>query len=172
MFREEIHFVRLFRLDILICRNWFIMFYLEIYFVHKWIGSVHCRVKVEFTPAPPSLHCLYFIYARKYNTWKGKLHHILNWLDPNKAINWGNFLLHCNLTLLLNKFANTSYLEILYWLIFTYFFESVIFEWVLTCSIARTAWVVNFVIKRLIFTHLFSVVTDVHISQKAKYYSL
>ena len=120
--------------------------------------------------APPSLHCLYFIYTRKYNTWKEKLQHILNWLDPNKAINWDNFLLHCNLTLLLNTFANTSYLEILYWLIFTYFFESVIFEWVLTCSIARTAWIVNFVrspdfvTKRLIFTYLFSVVTDTHIS--------
>ena len=140
----------------------------------------HCRVKVEITLAPPSLHCLYFIYTRKYNTWKEKLQHILNWLDPNKAINWGNFLLHCNLTLLLNKFANTSYLEIIYWLIFTYFFESVIFEWVLTCSIARTAWIVNFVrspdfvTKRLIFTYLFSVVIDIHISvsQKAKYYSL
>ena len=23
----------------------------------------HCRVKVEFSPARPSLHCLYFIYA-------------------------------------------------------------------------------------------------------------
>ena len=123
---------------------------------------------------------LYFIYTRKYNTWKEKLQHILNWLDPNKAINWGNFLLHCNLTLLLNKFANTSYLEIIYWLIFTYFFESVIFEWVLTCSIAGTAWIVNFVrsphfvTKRLIFTYLFSVVKDIHISvsQKAKYYSL
>ena len=140
----------------------------------------HCRVKVEVMLAPPSLRCLYFIYTRKYNTWKEKLQHILNWLDPNKAINWGNFLLHCNLTLLLNKFANTSYLEIIYWLIFTYFFESVIFEWVLTCSIARTAWIVNFVrssdfvTKRLIFTYLFSVVIDIHISvsQKAKYYSL
>ena len=82
----------------------------------------HCRVKVEVTLAPPSLHCLYFIYMRKYNTWKEKLQHILNWLDPDKAINWDNFLLHCNLTLLLNKFANTSYLEIIYWLISTYFF--------------------------------------------------
>ena len=137
----------------------------------------HCRVKVEITLAPPSLHCLYFIYTRKYNTWKEKLQHILNWLDPNKAINWDNFLLHCNLTLLLNKFANTSYLEIIYWLIFTYFFESVIFEWVLTCSIVGTAWIVNFVrtpdfvTKRLTFTYLFSVVIDIHISvsQKAKY---
>ena len=36
-------------------------------------------------------------------------------------------------------------------------------------SIARTACVVNFVTKRLIFTYLFSVVIDIHISQKAKY---
>ena len=39
-------------------------------------------------------------------------------------------------------------------------------------SIARRACVVNFVTKRLIFTYLFSVVIDIHISQKAKYYSL
>ena len=111
-----------------------------------------------------------FILFTRVNTMlrKKKLEYILNWLVPKKAINWDNFLLHCNLTLLLNKFANTSYLEILYCLIFTYSFESLIFEWVLTC-LERTAWVVNFVSKRLIFTYLFSVVTDVRISQKAKY---
>ena len=69
----------------------------------------HCRAKVEFTPAPPSSHCLDFIYC------------VNAILASTTAVYIG---LNCYLTLLLRCKHFFLYVEILYCSIFTYLFES------------------------------------------------
>ena len=67
MFVEEISFVRLFCLDILICQNWRIMFYLLIYFAHKRYGF-HCPAKVEISRRDLR-YALPLFCLNKCNTW-------------------------------------------------------------------------------------------------------
>ena len=105
-----------------------------------------CRVKVEFSPARPSLHCLCCICAVNAILEKKNCNRLIRstiyyYEKKNSVTFWAHII--TKLELFIFKLCS----------IFRYIFESVFFQWVVICSIARTAWLAhNFLTTRLIFT--------------------